>query len=393
MSHWGDLPPIELDPESDTPRYLQVARILEAQIRAGTLVPDSKLPSEHELDELLHLSRSTIRKSLDELVSKGLVYRRQGQGTFVAHPNAQAPSLPVRGMHATRPLGSGTEKAGIIGLLLPTMLNEIYPQIVRGVESVATAHGSSVFIGNTYADRKRELSLISQMIEGKMDGLILEPTHASFDQPGTSTWDLLKSLPMPLVLVGNDIPGLDASEVLIDDFQGGELATEHLLDQGHRSIAYIYKEAVSPAFDRRDGYLAALRKRGISPCAEHILAYREEEEFQNPGYLYTKKLLGLPTRPTAIFYFNDDLALNGMQAIRDAGLSIPGDISVLGFDNIPTGALPHNRLSTIEHPKSLLGRWAADILFDHIKHPQPRLRRRILVYPELIQRGTVGPAP
>lgn len=393
MAHWGDLPPITIDPDSEMPRYLQLAQTLEGYIREGTLKAHSKLPSEHELDELLGLSRSTIRKALDELGRQMLVYRKQGQGTFVAGPreNALPPQVarePIQGPRSSVGLQKNT--AGIIGLLLPTMLNEIYPQIVKGVESVASAQGSSVFIGNTYADRERELSLIAQMIDGSVDGLILEPTHARFDQPGSRTWELLHDFPMPLVLVGNDIPGLNASEVLIDDTQGGRLATEHLIAHGHRDIAYLYKEAVSPAYDRRDGYLAALLKAGITPNPDYIRAYSEAEEHQNPGYTYTKWFLGLARRPSAIFYFNDDLALNGIQAIRDAGLSVPEDISVVGFDNIPSSGLAHNRLSTLEHPKSLLGRWAADILFDHIKRGSHKVRRRILVYPELIERSTVG---
>lgn len=388
MAEWGSFPPLKVENSSGLPLYVQLAQALEGLIREGTVSPQTKLPSENELEELVGLSRSTIRKSLEDLEQKGLVYRKQGQGTFVA-PNP--PTIPLPGVMSVSPrLNTGASSTkGIIGLLLPTMLNEIYPQIVQGVEGVAKSMGYSVFIGNTYADRDKEYSLLQQMTEIGAAGLILEPTNAKFDQPGTRTFQLLKNYPLPFVLVGNQISGIQASEVLIDDFRGGYTAAEHLLRRGHRRIAYLYKESVLPAIDRREGLLAALRDAGLPENPELIMAYHEEEEHLNPGYTFTQKLLSSKTVPDAIFYFNDDLAFNGMRAIRDAGLSIPKDISVIGFDNVNSADLPGNRLSSVDHPKSLCGRWAADILFDQLARGPNRIRRRIMIQPELVERDTV----
>ncbi len=408
MASWGDLPPIALNDDSPLPKYQQLARAIEIHIRDLNIRPHTKLPSENELNELLGLSRSTIRKSLEELKMLGCVYCKQGQGTFVTDvfanstrevlkPEPASPDTVDSSPGTVHPwqdsgmMTGNKKKKGLIGLLVPTMLNEIYPRIVRGVEDVASARGCSVFIGNTYANRDRELTLMQEMIGRNVDGLILEPTHARFDQPGTRTFKLLKSFPLPFVLIDNDIPGLESSQVIIDDYRGGEVATRYLIGQGHRSITYIFKETVLPALDRRDGFLAAMKSAGLHGGESCLCPYTENEEPQNPGYFLTKRLLMQENRPTAIFYFNDELAIHGMRAIHDAGMHIPQDISIIGFDNIPSAAAPDIRLTTMEHPKYFCGRWAADILFDQIDRGTDSLRRRITVHPELVKRETVAP--
>lgn len=403
MATWGMLPPISLDESSDQPKYIQLAQAIESRIRSGDLPPNTRLPSENTLDELLGLSRSTIRKALEELENSGFVYRRQGMGTFAADMSklraksdaaagqngqntAEIHNQPWEGI-VQKP---GPGKNGLIGLLVPTMLNQIYPQIVRGVEDVASSRGYSVFIGNTYSNRDRELSLMEQMIERHVDGLVLEPTHSSLDTPGTLNFELLRDYPVPFVLIDNDIPGLEVSRVSLDDFSGGQLVGRHLVEHGHRRMACIYMETVLAGVDRRDGFMRALEEAGIESADVRLCPFTEADHPSNPGYDYTVQLLREEPRPTAIFYFNDELAINGIQAIREAGLEIPRDISIVGFDNTQNAASPGNRLTTIEHPKYFAGRWAADILFDQIEGGGSRIRRHITVHPELIIRESVG---
>jgi GntR family transcriptional regulator of arabinose operon len=177
---------------------------------------------------------------------------------------------------------------------------------------------------------------------------------------------------------------------MLDDFNGGRLATEHLIARGHRNIAHIYKESVLAALDRRDGHLAALDAAGLPRRPEYACPFTEQDEADNAGYLHARKLLALPERPSAIFCYNDDIAIQVLRAVRGQGLRIPQDVSVIGFDNIRSSGLPDVRLTTIEHPKRLCGRWAADILFDQIEQGQAAIRRRIMIYPELVERDTVA---
>lgn len=403
MADWGDFPPITLSEDSEVPKYLQFALALERSIVEGLIPPHTRLPSENQFFDLLNLSRSTIRKSLESIEAKGLLVRRQGQGTFTVDPRKPLKDLPGEDprpvpdkpkprthLHQVHPI-NGPAVKGLIGLLVPSMANEIYPQIVQGVEDVAAERGYTVFIGNTYIDRNRERALIQQMIERNVNGLILEPTNAMTDQPGTETFRLLQDITIPTVLLDNDIHGLDLSRVMLNDLEGGRLATSYLLSKGHRRIAYVHPKEVIAANDRLEGYQSALEHAGVVHRVPLVEAYSEDQIHQVPGYRCTMALLNRLERPTAIFYFNDELAFQGMQAIRDAGLSIPGDISVIGFDNVLSSGNCHPPLTSIEHPKYYSGRWAADILFDQIESRANPIKRRIMIYPELVERESCAP--
>ena len=377
-------------------KHLRLEMFIESLVRSGRLAANEKLPSENELCEMLSLSRTTIRKSIDSLERKGIVYRRQGQGTFAAESAVSAPiasmagaSITVRGVTAAP---AAHKQKGLVGLLVPSMDNEIYPLIVRGVEDVADAHGWSVFIGNTYANLERESSLIDQMVEREVDGLIIEPTQALLDKPGTRNFQRLLEWGKPCVLIDNDIPGLSYSRVMIDDFAGGRAAAEFLLSKGHTRVAYVYKESVLAGADRLNGFMAGLEAAGVKMDPSLVIAYSESDEALVPGYLYTMQLLKRADRPTAIFYFNDELALHGVRAIKDLGLRYPADVSIIGFDNVKTAASPDINLTSIEHPKYFAGRWAADILFDQIESGSS-IRRRVNFLPEIVERGSVGAPP
>jgi GntR family transcriptional regulator of arabinose operon len=377
-------------------KHLRLEMFIESLVRSGRLAPNEKLPSENELCEMLSLSRTTIRKAIDALERKSIVYRRQGQGTFAAESAAsQAPvvsagaTITVRGVTAFPPT---RKEKGLVGLLVPSMENEIYPLIVRGVEDVADAHGWSVFIGNTYADLERESALIGQMVERQVDGLIIEPTQALLDKPGTRNFQRLLDWGKPCVLIDNDIPGLSYSRVMIDDFAGGRAAAEYLISKGHTRVAYLYKESVLAGADRLNGFIAGLEAAGVKMDPSLVIAYSESDEALVPGYLYTTQLLRRSDRPTAIFYFNDELALHGVRAIRDLGLRYPADVSIIGFDNVKSAASPDINLTSIEHPKYFAGKWAADILFDQIESGSS-IRRRVNFLPEIVERGSVGAPP
>lgn len=395
MSLYDEFSSLSIDGESGIAKHLQLEKFIESLVLSFRVAPNERLPSENELCEALSLSRSTIRKALDSLERKGVVYRKQGQGTFFSAP-AFAPeggsaghgsTISVRGQSSSR---VARKEKGLIGLLVPSMDNEIYPLIVRGVEDVAYEHGWSVFIGNTYANLERETALIDQMLEREVDGLIIEPTQALLDKPGTRNFQHLLEWGRPCVLIDNDIPGLSYSRIMIDDFAGGRSAAEYLLSKGHTRVAYMYKESVIAGVDRLRGFVAGLEAAGVAMDPSLVIAYAETDEPLVPGYLYTSELLKRPDRPSAIFYFNDELAFHGIRAIRDLGLRYPADVSIIGFDNVRTSGLSDVSLTSIEHPKYFAGKWAADILFDQIRTGPSSIRRRVNFLPEIVDRGSVG---
>ena len=235
------------------------------------------------------------------------------------------------------------------------------------------------------------------MLNNSVDGLIIEPLYPGSGEQASDKdarlVSLLQSLKIPVVLINNDIPAFECSKVMQDDESGGGLITRHFLERGHRRIAYIYNDGVSAAFERRKGYRAALAEAGIAHDPRLEIAYNDEEGIVYPGYVFTKEMLkAQELGVTGIFYFNDDLALQGMEAARSLNMSVPGDISIAGYDDIPRARLPGVELSTVSHPKALLGTIAASLLLDQFDSQSDKpIYQNITMHPSILARSTVGP--
>jgi len=375
---------ITIDDSEAVPKYKQLQAELERLIAESTLKVNTRLPGENEFFSQLGLSRTTIRKAFAALEKKHLLYRVQGQGTFIG---SKPPSVSKNGDNA-RP----DDIKHVIGVVVPNITNEIYPFIIHGIEETVSLRQVCVFSANSGGNRERELRIINEMINNSVEGLILEPIYSGSNHTDAQLVSLLESLSLPVVLINNDIPSFECSKVMQDDEGGGRLVTEHLLENGHKRIAYIYNDRISAAYERRKGYRAALRAAGIGYDSELEIAYNDEEGLVYPGYLFTKQLLEKPELGvTAIFYFNDDLAMQGMTAAQSLNLEIPRDLSIVGYDDIPRSRLNGVRLTTVSHPKKLIGAWAATLLQEQFEQIDIKpIYRKITVHSSMVYRDTVA---
>ncbi len=375
---------ISILPQSSIPLYKQLSIALERIIRSGFLPVNFKLPGEYEFAERLGLSRTTIRKAIKDLENQGLIFRNKGQGTFVNSKTKWIENSKYQGV----------TKGKIIGVLVPNITNEIYPQIIEGIEENAQQHQSCVLTATSESNRDHEFQMIDAFINRSIDGLILEPAHSIIITDESPTIQLLRSLKIPVVLINNDIPAFDCPKVMIDDITSGLTATRYLIAHGHRRIAYIYKDSIKAALDRRNGYRIALEEAGIPFDSGLEFVYTEEDEINYPGYQITKNIVSQPELGiTAIFYFNDDLAMQGIQALKSLNMQIPADISVIGHDDIPRASQSPVALTTMEHPKKLIGRWATDLLFECIEQPDRKYFKKLLIQVALVPRATVALPP
>jgi GntR family transcriptional regulator of arabinose operon len=365
---------MKIDFTDETPRYQQLVNILTRMMKDGQFKVGEQIPSENELVEKLQVSRTTVRQALEELVQAGLLEKRKGQGTFYLGENGKRTS----------------ERSHLIGVIMPSLTFTIYPQIIQGVEEVAHQFNYNVIFGNTNANEDKEIRLLEQIAERGVEGLIIEVTRSAELTEQDKVYRMLKNLSVPLVLVDNPIEGISSSYVINDDRAGGVMAAEYLVQRGHKRIALVIKEDVRAGRERRDGCLEALSKCGIKPRPEYLQAYTERDEPDNPSRQLTRKLLSLPEPPTAIFYFNDETALIGIQTIKEKGLVVPADISVIGFDDSPMAAAGEVPLTSLSHPKFFMGKWAADILFEEITARDPVIRHRLCVKPSLVTRNSVS---
>jgi GntR family transcriptional regulator of arabinose operon len=366
---------IRLD-DGGMPKYKQLQIEITRLIREDILLPQTRLPSEHEFRTQLGVSRTTIRQAFQLLEEKNLIHRVQGHGTFIGAMPTEKNTWP------------GKKNMRMIGVLVPNITNQIYPGIIRGIEENAYEKDAVVFAASSGGSRDREYQLITELINRSIDGLILEPLHSGLENDSSRTEGLLNSLNIPVIIINNDIPQFKCSKIMLDDIGGARSAVQHIIAFGHKRIAYIYKNTVKAALDRRMGYIQALKDAGIKHDESIEFSFGEEEERIDTGYQITKNILEHPEWGiSAIFYYNDDLALQGMDAALDMNAQIPKDLSIVGYDDIPRSAL--RKLSTVSHPQILIGRWALDLLFEYFDH-LVHYCRVINISSEIIRRNTVA---
>jgi len=274
------------------------------------------------------------------------------------------------------------ERTNTIGVLVPDASNPYYPEILRGVERVAFEHRIAVIFCNVDHQADRQRYYLDVLMQRRVDGLI----GVGGDYDYRSSQEALERMSMRLVLIGRH-DELDYPTVETPDAEGGERATRHLIDLGHRDIAFVTGSETSLASqDRLTGYRRALEAAGL-PVRPELIVKGDYQE--SSGYARTRELLDIPRPPSAIVAANDRMALGVMAAAWDLGAEVPGALSVVGFDNIASSKYVRPSLTTVESPGHHAGEKAMELmlgLIDGVDVP-----RRTVMPCELIVRGSTGP--
>jgi len=290
--------------------------------------------------------------------------------------------LNYRPSHAAASLR--TKRSQSILIIIPDIANPFFPPLVRGAQDAFDRKGFAVIVGNTDRRHDRELEFLNLALRTQADGIIINPSQIGYD-------DLREVIEqgVKVVLIGAHIDHPDLDIVRVDNRAGACDAVHHLIDLGHRRIAIVCGPmSTSSAWQRCEGYWQAMEEAGLTVRPDWVV---EETFDQEGGYRGAQRLLTLTERPTAIFATADLMALGVMQALRAAGLRIPEDISVVGFDDIPAATLTTPPLTTINQPKYEMGKRAAELLLARIKGGKASSSRRGLMEYGLIVRGSTAP--
>ncbi len=278
--------------------------------------------------------------------------------------------------------GLATRKTRSVGLVIADINNPFFPEVVRGIEDQATPRGYHVILLDTDEDRSNEARSIEFLLAEHVDGLIVCGSRA----PGSILLDVARRL--PLVLINRMLPGQVAWTVMTDNYLGGHRATSHLLSLGHRRIGYLGGPALSQASRQRlRGYRAALRDYGLPYDPRLIAAGRPEI---SGGRDVAARVIGMNEPPTALFAYDDLMAIGAVEEITRRGLRVPEDVAVVGFDDIELAKFATPPLTTVSQPKYQLGREATRLLLALLNEEHAPRRRTVVLPPTLIVRTSCG---
>lgn len=357
--------------EKTPPKYIQLKKEILVWLDTGKLRPNEQMPSENDIAEQFGLSRQTVRQTLGELEQEGRLYRVQGKGTFVAEARER----------------ESRYESQTIGLVTTYISDYIFPHIVRGTEAAIRARGYRLLLSSTDNDKGRERESLSMLTSQPLSGLIIEPTKSAEGNPNLAYFLALNNRRIPYVMINARYPEISCPSLVIDDEEGGCTAAGHLLELGHRRIVGFFKTDDQQGVLRLKGFMRAHQLEGSLLPPEFVISYRTEEKAKKP-VAEAARLLELPEgeRPTAFVCYNDELALQLLEVIRQAGLSVPQDISIVGFDDSPLATATEVKLTTLVHPKAEMGEDAASMLIELIESGGASVPASKIYKPDLIIR-------
>lgn len=297
--------------------------------------------------------------------------------------NALARELNYRPNVSARNLR--TRRSMSVLLVVRDVGNPFYLEILKGVEATAREAGYAVLMGNTENDPDREVEYFNMLRDGHADGMILMTGKLPPPEPGESA-DLSH---LPVVIALEMIEGSGFPHVQIDNVAAAEAAVDHLIALGHRRIAHIAGPLPEVmALHRRDGYRAAMKAAGLAVSEGYEV---RGDYLLESGEACASDLFALPEPPTAIFAANDEMAYGAIHALRRLGRDVPGDVSVVGFDDLYLSKAFYPPLTTVSQPRADIGRTAMSQLLNVLSDGDVAAEPAIVLPTTLNIRGSTAP--
>ncbi len=267
-----------------------------------------------------------------------------------------------------------------LGIVVNDLHNPFFAEMVDGIQTTAAANDYRILIGNGQHSRRGEADAIETFLQFRVDGLVLAGavvTEGEMERAAKSA---------AVVAIGRTASSLEIDTVNCDESVGVRLVIDHLVGLGHRRISHIDGGSGAGAATRRQGYEASMREFGLG---DHINTARGDFS-ESGGYSAADELLTLNPRPTAIFAANDLSAAGALDRVEDAGLEVPSEMAIVGYDNTGLAAMHHLSLTTINQPRGEFGRIATELILERLDDGRSTAVHHV-VAPTLVVRRTSGP--
>lgn len=359
-----------LNKNSKKPLYKQLKEIIKEKIKKELYSVGHVIPTEQELCAKYGVSRHTVREAVSELVNDGFVERIQGKGTVVISKQEI------------------NNIANSVGIIVPYLDDSFISKIVVGVEKIINDSKYKLIFANTDNDENAQKNYIRQLKNDNISGLIIFPVENEFEDEEIKKLD---NEGVPFVLIDRIIENIEANYVIVNNAGGAYKAVDYLINHGHRRIGFVSHSSwnTSTVRARYKGYQRALQEYNIPLKEKYILTYdiNSDEMDTKEALDKIKKYLTGDKSPTAVFCVNDYIAIDILNSCRELNIDIPGDLSVIGFDNNDILSRFNIQLTTVDQPKKKIGEKAAEILLNLLENDKKQLQQVVLPT-KLIERKT-----
>ena len=330
----------------------------------------NKPPTIKDIAQKLHLSISTVSRALRNAAD--------------INPETKKNVLELTELLNYQPnrlaLSLRQKQTNTIGVIVPN-LDYVLSTMVRGIDEAALEAGFTVIVCQSNESFGREVVNTRRMLQSLVDGYIIS---ISSETKSNEHFKVIKDRNIPFVVFDRVIPGLEASSVILDNEEGGFLATEHLIEQGYKRIAILAgAKTLGISNSRLNGYKLALKKHALKFDPELVIYCDFNQDF---AYFATEELLSSKKRPDAIFTISDRMAIGAMLAIKKKGLRMPDDIGLVGFNNEPSLALFSPSISSVEQPSFEIGKMAGKLFIEQFLNNDFSNSKEIILKPKLFIR-------
>ena len=348
---------------------VRLANSMRAAIRRGEYAAGRPVPSERVLCARTGYSRTTVRRAIQLLVDEGSLYRVPRSGTFVGRAS------------------EGGMRRGALGLVVPALANPIMGELANTIEREASGRGYYLLVGQSHYQDADEAACLPRYAESPTVRGVLVVTSGA-----TATAEAFMELRrrrLPFILAMRGGEGGESDAVVTDHVRGAREIVRYLLGLGHRRIAFV--GAARPMPDRhRQGYCQALREVGLSEDPDLVRIPNVEAE--EAGAAGVRAMLERRVPFSAVFARIDLTAVGVLRALRAAGLRVPEDVSVAGFDNTQLSAHLQPPLTTVDQTLPEIGRQAVSFLLDRVEGRYDGPARQVIIQPRLVLRDSCAPA-